>query len=151
AALHGVGPAGPAIGGSQIEARADGGVRVSIQGRSAPFLAGLTGGGGRGEGGLGLGPLCREMSQAPPDGGGLHRWQVVVPRGRVGVRFSRPDFAFDGVGYHDVNEGDGRLETAFSRWSWARFHEGDRTVVLYAARERAGGARALVVDARDAD
>ncbi|HEY2744213.1 MAG TPA: hypothetical protein VGL86_06310, partial [Polyangia bacterium] len=67
----------------------------------------------------------------------------------VRVRFSRPDFAFDGVGYHDINAGDGRLERAFRSWSWARFHAGTRTAIVYATHERAGAARAWVVDARD--
>jgi hypothetical protein len=72
---------------------------------------------------------------------------------RVRVRFERPDFSFDGVGYHDVNAGDGRLERAFASWSWARFHEVNakepRTTIVYATHERAGAARAWVVDARD--
>jgi carotenoid 1,2-hydratase len=76
---------------------------------------------------------------------------VLVPRARMRVRFSRPDFAFDGVGYHDVNAGDGRLERAFSSWSWARFHESDRTTIVYATHERSGASRAVVVDAHDGE
>jgi carotenoid 1,2-hydratase len=62
---------------------------------------------------------------------------------------SQPAFAFDGVGYHDTNAGSGRLERAFSRWTWARFHAAARTTVLYAVTARDGAARALVVDVAD--
>jgi carotenoid 1,2-hydratase len=65
------------------------------------------------------------------------------------VRFDRPAFAFDGLGYHDINAGEGRLERAFSSWSWARFHDADRTTIVYATHERSGAARACIVDARD--
>jgi carotenoid 1,2-hydratase len=75
---------------------------------------------------------------------------VPVPRARVQVRFKRPDFSFHGVGYHDLNRGDGRLEAAFSRWSWARFHAPERTIVLYTTRTVTGERRSLLVDARDA-
>jgi hypothetical protein len=69
----------------------------------------------------------------------------------VRVRFVRPEFSFDGVGYHDVNAGDGRLEDAFASWSWARFHDAARTVVVYATHERSGTAHACVVDAPGGD
>jgi hypothetical protein len=67
----------------------------------------------------------------------------------VRVKFDRPGFAFEGTGYHDVNRGDGRLEDAFARWSWARFHPREderRTLVLYSVLDRAGAQRALLVD-----
>jgi carotenoid 1,2-hydratase len=148
-ALHAVDP--PAIGGSRLEPTS-GGLRLHIRDRSAPFLASLAGAGSRIEGTLDLEPFSPAMPEVFLDSGKQHRWQVIVPRGRVKVRFTQPDFSFDGVGYHDINAGDSRLEAAFSRWSWARFHdEKARTFVLYFARETNGGARALVVDAADDD
>jgi carotenoid 1,2-hydratase len=150
-ALHGVSDAGPVIAESAIEALPGGALRLVLRDRSAPFLASLAGVGARVEGTLELEPLCGKMPQVPLDAAGVHRWRVAVPRGRVKVRFTRPDFSFDGIGYHDLNEGDGRLETAFARWSWARFHADDRTIVLYSARERSGAARALLLDTRDGD
>ena len=138
AALRDVGAAGPTIAQSGIEALPGGGLRLSIHDRAAPFIASMAGLGGRVEGTLELTPECGKMPQVALDGGGLHRWQVLVPRARVRVRFTRPKLEFEGVGYHDINDGDSRLEAAFSRWSWARFHEGERTVVLYSARERSG-------------
>ena len=156
AALGGVGDGGPAIGGSAIERTAAGGLRISIHERTAPFLVTLAGVGARVDGTI-------DSSRAGPpldpvelhaDGGVRHLWHVLMRRARVRVRFTRPDFAFDGVGYHDVNAGDGRLERAFRSWSWARFHSAAtaseaRTTIVYATHERSGAARAWVVDARD--
>jgi carotenoid 1,2-hydratase len=143
------GEAGPRIGQSAIE-RDGAGLRVTLRERSAPFFASLAGrwAGAPVEGTVQLEPLAdgfAPVELACADGK-RHGWQVVMPRARVRVRFARPDFNFDGVGYHDVNHGEGRLEDAFAKWSWARFHTGERTVVLYAAEERCGRRRALVVD-----
>ncbi len=148
-ALHGVSAAGPSLASSALEALPGGGLRLTVRDRTAPFIASLAGVGARVEGTVELEPLSAALPQVSLHPDCVHRWRVVVPRGRVRVRFTRPQFEFDGVGYHDINEGDGRLEAAFSRWSWARFHEGPRTCVLYSARERSGAARALVVDVND--
>lgn len=150
-ALGGVGDGGPRIADSAIERDGDR-LRVTIRERSAPFLVALAGVGARVEGVIDVEPQARAL--APVELGGdpeRHRWHVLVPRARVRVRFSRPDFAFDGVGYHDVNSGDGRLERAFSSWSWARFHEADRTTIVYVTHERSGASRAVVVDAHDGE
>jgi carotenoid 1,2-hydratase len=146
--LRAVGDAGPAIADSRVE-RTERGLRLTIRDRSAPFFASLAGVGARVEGTVELEPGAEACAPVELTDVGRHGWRVIVPRGRVRVRFTRPGFEFDGVGYHDVNHGDGRLEDAFARWSWARFHTADRTVVLYAARERSGRARALVLDTRD--
>ena len=126
---------------------------LSIRERSAPFMGSLAGVGARVRGTVEITPLSpavEGLTLADADGR-PHGWHVPVPRARFRVAFERPDFTFEGTGYHDVNRGAGRLEHAFSRWSWARFHAGARTVVLYATRDRAGGSRGLVVDARDGE
>ena len=151
-ALGGVGDGGPRIGESGIERDGDK-LRVTVRERSAPFLLALAGVGARVEGTFDVEPHARPLDPveiAPADRAHeRHLWHVLVPRARIRVRFTRPDFAFDGVGYHDVNAGDGRLERAFASWSWARFHESDRTTIVYATHERSGASRAVVVDAPD--
>jgi carotenoid 1,2-hydratase len=79
--------------------------------------------------------------------GEAHSWQVRVPNGRITVEFEQPAFRFSGRGYHDSNWGEGRLEHAFARWSWARFHEQDGSRILYAFETRDGARRACVVEA----
>jgi carotenoid 1,2-hydratase len=79
-----------------------------------------------------------------------HRWWPVAPVGRVEVELQEPALRFAGSGYHDVNEGDEALERAFSRWSWSRADDRDRTLVLYDV-ERLDGTRqelALAFDPR---
>ena len=151
AALGGVGPAGPRIGDSSIAPTAGGGLRVTLREHTAPFLVALAKLGARVEGTIDLEPLGPPLDpvELASDGSLRHRWHVLMRAARVRVRFSRPDFAFEGLGYHDLNAGDGRLERAFASWSWARFHAEQRTTIVYATHERAGAARAWVVDARD--
>jgi carotenoid 1,2-hydratase len=151
AALKRADDGGLTIGESSIESGIR--TRVQIRERSAPFLLSLARVGGRVEGEIELEPLAPPLPEPTVlDGAAGHRWIVPIPRARVKVRFKKPGFEFDGTGYHDMNRGDGRLEAAFSRWSWARFHapgkEG-RTIVLYAARTVSGQRRSLIVDARD--
>ncbi len=150
AALGGVGAAGPQIADSRIDATASG-LRLTIHERSAPFLVTLAKIGARVEGTIDVEPLGPPLDpvELHADGGTRHLWHVLMRAARVRVRFTRPDFSFDGVGYHDINAGDGRLERAFASWSWARFHAGTRTTIVYATHERAGAARAWVVAARD--
>jgi carotenoid 1,2-hydratase len=141
-----------AIGASHVERLPGGGLRLHIHDRTAPFMASLVGVGGGVDGTIEIEPSAPPIGGAELaiSGGHKHRWRVPVPRARVKVRFRRPDFSFEGWGYHDANCGDGRLESTFSRWSWARFHpERDRTVILYSVRGRDGTARAMVVDAKD--
>jgi carotenoid 1,2-hydratase len=140
------------VGDSAIEREPGGGLRLTFRERSAPFLATLARLGARGEGELAVTPLAAVPPPATlSDDGARHVWHPVAPRARVRVRLSRPAIAFEGDGYHDINYGDGRLEDAFHAWSWARFHDGARTTILYALRPRAGAPRALLVDARDGD
>jgi carotenoid 1,2-hydratase len=150
AALRGLDDDGPRIGDSAVE-RTAAGLKLIVRERTAPFLAALAGVGATVEGEVELmrsaPPVAAVELAAAPE---RHFWQARLPRARVRVRFRRPALAFDGIGYHDVNFGDGRLERAFSSWSWARFHQRARTTILYALHERSGAARGLVVDAGDA-
>jgi carotenoid 1,2-hydratase len=144
--LHRADDGGLTIARSTLDGRG-----VTIDDRSAPFFASLARLGSAVRGTVELEPLAPAIGEASLTGsdGKRHRWHVPSPRARVKVRFERPRFSFDGIGYHDVNRGDGRLEDAFARWSWARFHPRDderRTLVLYSVRDRAGGQRALLVD-----
>lgn len=149
AALGPIGEAGPRIGGSTIE-RTAAGYKIEIHERSAPFLVTLAGIGARVDGVIEIEPHAPAVAPVElTSDGDRHLWHVMVPRARVRVRFDRPAFAFDGLGYHDINAGEGRLERAFSSWSWARFHDADRTTIVYATHERSGAARACVVAARD--
>jgi len=158
-ALGGVGDGGPRIGGSSIEpvgsGLGPGGLRVTIRERSAPFFVSIAGIGARVEGTIDVEPLASPLEpvELHAENGVRHLWHVLMRSARVRVRFSRPDYRFDGVGYHDINAGDGRLERAFRSWSWARFHDAQgkeaRTTIVYATHERSGSARAWVVDARD--
>jgi carotenoid 1,2-hydratase len=146
---------GLAIAGSSIERLPSGGLRVHIRERSAPFFAALGRLGTRIAGTVELEPLARPIGATALIGsdGRKHEWQVPMPRARVRVAMERPAFSFEGTGYHDLNRGDGRLEAAFSRWSWARFHpaERERTVILYSVRDRRGAPWALHVDTAQAD
>lgn len=159
AALGGVGDGGPTIARSSIQRAPGGGLRVSIHEHTAPFFVALAGIGARVDGTIDVEPLGPPIDpvELHAEGDVRHLWHVLMRAARVRVRFSRPDFSFDGVGYHDVNAGDGRLERAFASWSWARFHgvhaseagKAARTTIVYATHERSGAARAWVVDARD--
>ena len=145
------------IASSAIERTASGGLRLSIHEHTAPFLVTLAGVGARVDGTIDVEPLGPPLDPVELHAAGdvRHLWHVLMRSARVRVRFTRPDFAFDGVGYHDVNAGGGRLERAFASWSWARFHASGatthdaRTTIVYATHERGGAARAWVVDAAD--
>ncbi len=149
-ALGGIDDAGPHIADSRVVALADGGLRVEIRERSAPFLAALTGWGRPLECTIELSPASTPT--APVElgvvGGAHHNWRVIMPRARVHVTGARPEEAWQGDGYHDANWGEGRLEAAFCGWSWARFHDGPHDIVLYRIVARSGLARAFLRDSR---
>jgi carotenoid 1,2-hydratase len=132
------------IAGSSLERR-NGRLQISIQERSAPFMVSLAGVGRRVSGTISLSPLEPALPHAElaTAGGHRHAWSVEMPRARVEVRFDRPGFCFDGIGYHDANRGEGRLEDTFARWSWARFHGRDQTTILYSIRQHDGLERAF--------
>ena len=141
---------GLAIGSSRVEVLPGGALKLHFRERTAPFFWVMWGLGCPVEGTVTLEP------QAPPldlhdlidTPGRGHRWWLRMPRARVKVKFSAPEIAFEGTGYHDINTGDERLEAGFSHWSWARFHGDDsaRDLVLYQLRPRQGAPRAWLVD-----
>ncbi|MSP60124.1 MAG: hypothetical protein EXR72_07240 [Myxococcales bacterium] len=135
-----------AIAGSVIE-RDGAGWRITIADRQAPYHQRI-------EGTISVAPLTGPFGPAEITrcvGGGAHGWRVLAPRAHVRARFTSPGFSLDGIGYHDRNHGDGRLEDAFSRWGWARFHGPAATTVVYSITDRGGGRRAFVARASDGE
>jgi carotenoid 1,2-hydratase len=51
---------------------------------------------------------------------GQHHWYPVAPASRASVEFERPDLRFEGVAYHDMNQGERALEDDFVEWDWSR-------------------------------
>ena len=140
------------LGGSVLRAAGDGAVAGTIDERAAPiFWSRAFGLGGAMRGTFALTPTGPpppadfEIGRSAADE--AHRWQVRIPSGRIRVEFDAPRFSFEGRGYHDTNWGEGRLEDAFARWSWARFHEADRSQILYGVEGRDGARRGFYVEA----
>ena len=77
------------------------------------------------------------------DAHGLHRWWPMAPSSRVEVALDEPSLAWSGTGYFDTNDGDGRLEDAFSDWTWCRADLGDGAAILYDVRRRDGSGQNL--------
>ncbi len=68
----------------------------------------------------------------------LHRWTPLAPSLRAEVELSSPALRFRGHAYLDANEGDVRLESSLSRWSWSRLSlEDGRTLIAYDTVDRA--------------
>lgn len=131
-----------AIAGSSLRWELDGTVHGVIDERSAPIFWSSLGVGSAVRGRFVLRP-GRAM-QVPAvalgrHGDEVHRWQPLQPSAAMEVDFDRPALRFTGRGYHDANWGDGRLESAFRRWSWARMGD-DHGLVLYAVEAVDGSA-----------
>jgi carotenoid 1,2-hydratase len=159
-ALGGVGGGGLRIAGNGIERSSDGKLTIAIDDETAPFLVALAGRGRRVAGTIELEPLGPSLPPVPllPGGGASdgsggegerHVWHVVAPRARFRLRLERPRLAFEGIGYHDINAGNARLERAFASWSWARCHDRNRTVIGYAVRARGGATGGFIAEASD--
>jgi carotenoid 1,2-hydratase len=133
--------------GTSTLSRSGASARIDFEERSAPFLVALTGRGSRVAGTLALDASAAPLPRVAIDDD--HDWQAVMPRARLRLRLDEPRISFDGVGYHDVNRGRRRLERSFKSWSWARFHDGNRTLITYGVRKRDGGSRAFFAEARD--
>ena len=134
-----------AIGRSAIERMPDGSYHIRIRETTAPFMHRF----GRPVAGtIRFAPAAAAFEEAAiATGGTTHAWQALAPRGDVEADFPELGFRLRGVGYHDRNHGDGRLEDAFARWGWARFHQGRRTTILYSFITRDGKRHALAAAA----
>ncbi len=134
-----------AIARSTIE-RDGAGWKIHIADRRAPYHQRI-------EGEISVEPLAPPFCpvELTAGAGGLHGWQVLAPRALVRARFERPGFQLEGIGYHDRNHGEERLDDAFARWGWARFHGPRATTVIYSMVERDGRRRALLARASDGD
>ncbi len=139
------------IARSSIEPLGAGALRLEFHEISAPFLLALAGLGRPIDGSVELEPEAGPWGPCNLGSAGAtpHYWRVAMPRARVKVDFPRLGFAFEGSGYHDLNQGDGRLEEAFKSWSWARFHHDGKTRVLYSTRDRQNRRRALLAEGRE--
>lgn len=78
----------------------------------------------------GIEPALESVALAP-----RHGWRAHFPRARVTARFG--DFVLeDALGYHDENWGLEPPARAFTRWSWGRVHERDRTRIVFDVERR---------------
>ncbi len=80
------------------------------------------------------------------DDAGRHHWQPLAPTARASVRFARPDLAWQGKAYVDMNTGAVPLEDDFRSWTWSREDAGASTRILYDVEQRQGGPRSLALD-----
>ncbi len=138
------------IGRSSLTWRSDGTLSGEFDERSAPVFWSYFGFGRsmRGRFTLRPGPEASapEVELTRSARGEAHRWQVCATHARIEVEFDHPGFRFEGRAYHDTNWGEGRLEAAFKRWSWARFHDDEGGRVLYAVEPRDAAPRGFVID-----
>jgi len=65
------------------------------------------------------------------DPAGHHHWQPIAPGAKVSVSLDRPDISFEGIGYHDTNQGARPLECDFESWNWSRVELEEGTAILY--------------------
>jgi len=85
---------------------------------------------------------------APPislDERGDHRWWPVLPQGELSVDVPELGLRWQGKGYHDANDGEAPLATAFRRWTWGRFHQGPRSLITYDAEPLRGPTRSVAL------
>jgi carotenoid 1,2-hydratase len=91
-----------------------------------------------------LGPVFQQTHLL--DAQGQHAWRPVAPHAAVEVAFDRPEVAWSGPGYVDMNHGAVPLEGTFANWNWSREDRGDTTRILYDTIEHDGGRRSLALD-----
>lgn len=141
-----------AVGESAIECGADGGLRICVSEDTTRFF---------GRPGPRLEATIRvsapPFANAPLElgrgtAGEAHFWQPLVGAGAatVDLRCGPLSVSYRGLAYCDRNFGSGRLEDAFSAWSWAHgvaegVAEHPAALVLYRAQQRSGGVTGLVV------
>ncbi|HRD75428.1 MAG TPA: carotenoid 1,2-hydratase, partial [Hyphomicrobiaceae bacterium] len=86
-------------------------------------------------------PLAYGRQTYMLDDCGRHMWRPLAPRARMTVMLEDPRLTWSGPAYVDHNRGTEPLEAAFSRWSWSRSVETDRTVIFYDAKMRSGASK----------
>lgn len=119
-----------AIGPSRLDT-GDGGWRLDIEERSAPFGRRLR---GTIEIDTDRTPVVPELAL---DAGGLHRWQPIRPQTRLKVTMLDPALSWEGPAYVDTNRGSVPLERSFDTWHWSRAHADDgSTLIRYDVIER---------------
>jgi carotenoid 1,2-hydratase len=147
-----------AIDRSFIEYGPDGSARIELHEETTYFF---------GDPGPPLDATLRVSAPRLPDpplelgksaAGEAHYWQPLVAVGDAEVELvSGPlKLRFSGLAYCDRNFGSGRLEDAFTRWSWAHgvdesTKEARRALLLYHAQRRDGGVTGLTVSYRRPD
>jgi hypothetical protein len=144
-------PGGLRVAGSSLGREGDGAVRIRLDERTTRFFS-MAGPALAGEVRLAPGPRAtvlpalRLSAEAAED----HFWRPRLLGGTadVDLRIGGRPLRFTGAAYHDGNFGAGRLERAFSRWSWAHGTDAraGRAVVLYEVAWRGGGGRGLLLD-----
>ncbi|MCU0657522.1 MAG: hypothetical protein MUF64_20360 [Polyangiaceae bacterium] len=80
---------------------------------------------------------------------GEHLWWPVLPQGHLEVDFPELGLCWRGHGYHDANAGETPLASAFRRWSWGRFHQGPRSLLVYDTEPLSGPARSVALAVQD--
>ena len=80
------------------------------------------------------------------DDAGRHLWRPIAPHADIALRFTRPQFSWDGSGYFDTNAGSRALEEDFACWNWSRCHGRGSTAITYAVTRRDGREHALALE-----
>jgi carotenoid 1,2-hydratase len=126
------------VGRSRFAYEADGGVRLVIDERTAPWGRPL-------QLALRLAPTAPPAAELPLDPARRHGWEARMPRATATLALPDGTTAA-GVGYHDTNHGDEPLGLGLRGWTWSRVAGRDATVVRYCPP----GATELEVVAGDA-
>ncbi|MEL6316422.1 MAG: carotenoid 1,2-hydratase, partial [Pseudomonadota bacterium] len=115
---------------------------VDIEERATPHL-------GRISGRVAVRPRALSETAFALDAEGRHLWRPIAPTAAVDVAMSRPDFAWSGAGYLDMNWGAEPLEEGFALWDWARAPLADGSAaILYDALPRRGPPLRMALRAR---
>jgi carotenoid 1,2-hydratase len=79
------------------------------------------------------------------DDRGEHLWWPLLPQGILEVDVPELGLRWRGKGYHDANAGDAPLTTAFRRWTWGRFHQGEQSLLVYDTEPLVGPSRSVAL------
>ncbi len=80
------------------------------------------------------------------DANGCHRWWPIAPYADIDVALDGGSLHWRGHGYLDSNWGTEPLESAFTRWDWARGSlPGGGSAILYDTERRDGSTQCLAV------